>query len=658
MTVSSNSAAPIRDLGCQYSHPEIASHRCDPVLRNCPFTRWKKPILDALRKCRRLIIEAPTGSGKSTQVPQMLQESGLLGGGEILVLQPRRLAARMLAKRVAREMGTSLGGGVGFQVRFESRISKDTRIKFLTEGILLRRLVDDPTLKGVAAILFDEFHERHLYGDVSLGRALVLQRTVRPDLHLLVMSATLDTVGLESFLDPCVTIRSEGRTFFRRATVSPQDALPRRDLPDRREGSGRSDPVLSRDGNALVFMPGAYEIRRTIDLIGPRLAGSGIEVHPLHGELPADQQDRAVEQGGPRRVIVSTNIAETSITIEGVRVVIDSGLARVASFDARRGINTLLIEKISRASAAQRAGRAGRTGPGVCLSMWTERDHAARPAFEPPEVNRLDLAEIVLALRVGGIRDLDSFPWVEPPNPEHLVQADRLLRDLGAIDPREWGLPSSERIYWSFPVQSTARPSSDRGERAIVACRRPPGSPPLSQSPRPFSFGHGGRDSQKIPRGRFLSIGKKRTTCWLTCGHLAFAEKKLRFDPRACGDAGIHAVTGAAGHSAGWPPSAGGRFPEGFRLMAVRRAMRTWRGAYWRDSATTLACRQDRGTLRCALVGGAAGNPGPGKPGPGQSPSSVAIEISEIEGRSSNGHHAAQLVLWGGGRLAAGKLFP
>ncbi len=184
-----------------------------PTVQTLPIYEVEEQVLDAAKKGTRLIVQAPTGSGKSTQVPQMLRKSGLLGDGEILVLQPRRLAARMLAQRVAREMETPLGGEVGFQVRFEARISNETRIKFLTEGILLRRLVDDPTLEGVAAVLFDEFHERHLYGDVSLGRALLLQRTARPDLRLLVMSATLDTVGLEAFLEPCVAIRSEGRTF-------------------------------------------------------------------------------------------------------------------------------------------------------------------------------------------------------------------------------------------------------------------------------------------------------------------------------------------------------------------------------------------------------------------------------------------------------------
>lgn len=596
------------------------------VVQNLPIYEVEEQILDAAKDSRRLIIQAPTGSGKSTQVPQMLRKSGLLGDGEILVLQPRRLAARMLAQRVAREMGTPLGGEVGVQVRFEARISKDTRIKFLTEGILLRRLVDDPTLGGVAAVLFDEFHERHLYGDVSLGRALLLQRTVRPDLRLLVMSATLDTVGLESFLDPCVAIRSEGRTFpVRRRFLS---KMPSREGICEVAAREVADLILSSgDGNALVFMPGAYEIRKTIELIRPRLSGSGIEIHPLHGELPVDQQDRAVELGGPRRVIVSTNIAETSITIEGVRVVVDSGLARVAGYDARRGINTLLIEKISRASAAQRAGRAGRTGPGVCLSLWTERDDAARPAFEPPEVHRLDLAEVVLALRVGGIQDMDSFPWVEAPDPEHLVQADRLLHDLGAV--------GSDGRATELGHDMLAFPVHPRLGRLLIEGARYRCLPAVARIAA-LSQGRGlflrarGLDLQKA-REAFLDRDEDNDLL-ADLRALIFAEK-FRFDPRACGDAGIHAV------SARQAIQLAGRLvraaaSRGFSIDGDEATHESLARCVLAGFSDHLACRQDRGTLRCSLVGGRRGTLAR-ESLVQTSPLFVAMEISEIEGRGS-----------------------
>ncbi len=597
-----------------------------PTVQTLPIYEVEEQVLDAAKKGTRLIVQAPTGSGKSTQVPQMLRKSGLLGDGEILVLQPRRLAARMLAQRVAREMETPLGGEVGFQVRFEARISKETRIKFLTEGILLRRLVDDPTLEGVAAVLFDEFHERHLYGDVSLGRALLLQRTARPDLRLLVMSATLDTVGLEAFLEPCVAIRSEGRTFpVERRFLG---KMPSREKICEVAAREAADLMLSSTrGNALVFMPGAYEIRRTIDLIRPRLAGSGIEIHPLHGELPVDQQDRAVESGGARRLIVATNIAETSITIEGVRVVVDSGLARVASYDARRGINTLLIEKISRASAAQRAGRSGRTGPGVCLSLWTERDDAARPAFEPPEVHRLDLAEVVLALRVGGIRDLDAFPWVEAPNPEHLVQADRLLHHLGAVDPDGRATELGHDML-AFPVHPRLGRLLIEGARyrCLPAAAR---IAALSQG-RGLFLRARGHDLQKA-REAFTDRDEDNDLL-ADLRALVFAER-MRFDSRVCGEAGIHAVTARqALQLAGRLVRAAAS--RGFSIVGDETIHESLARCVLAGFSDHLACRQDRGTLRCSLVGGRRGTLAR-ESLVQTSPLFVAIEISEIEGRGS-----------------------
>jgi ATP-dependent helicase HrpB len=403
--------------------------------RDLPIYELESAVVAALRTSGRLIVQAPTGSGKTTQIPQMLLRHGLLGArGEAVVLQPRRLAARLLAKRVAEEVGTPLGELVGYQIRLESRVSERTRIRFVTEGILLRQMSFDAALRGISAVVFDEFHERHLYGDISLARALQIQRTTRPDLRILVMSATLDAGLLRSYLAPCEVLVSQGRSFPVDVEYLPRpvdfDSEPVWDVAAR-----ECERIAPRtDGDLLVFMPGAYEINRTIQAIQGTKALRGCAVFPLHGELPPEAQDRAVERTGARKVIVATNVAETSLTIDGVTAVIDSGLARIARFDPHRGINTLLVEKISAASADQRAGRAGRTAPGVAVRLWTEREHERRPVHDLPEVKRLDLAEVVLTLKAAGIDDIGQFPWLERPEAKSLERAETLLADLGAVE--------------------------------------------------------------------------------------------------------------------------------------------------------------------------------------------------------------------------------
>ncbi len=404
-----------------------------PAPRDLPIYELETRLLAAVRGQGRLIVQAPTGSGKSTQVPQMLLKHGMLGEGEVVVLQPRRLAARMLAKRVAEEVGTQLGNIVGYQIRLDSKVSKATRIRFVTEGILLRQMSFDQSLRGISAIVFDEFHERHLYGDISLARALQIQQTKRPDLKLIVMSATLDAAMLKNYMAPCEVLTSQGRTFpvkieyLARAVDFEHDpvwAVAAREC---------ERVAATTSGDLLVFMPGAYEINRTVQEVqGSRLLRE-FSCFPLHGELPPEQQDQAVARYETRKIIVSTNVAETSLTIDGVTAVVDGGLARVARYDPHRGINTLLIEKISVASSDQRAGRAGRTAPGVCVRLWTEREHEKRPLQELPEVKRLDLAEVVLTLKAAGIDDIFAFPWLEKPEAKALERAERLLEDLGAV---------------------------------------------------------------------------------------------------------------------------------------------------------------------------------------------------------------------------------
>jgi len=413
-----------------------------------PIYELDEEILAALAS-GRVILQAPTGSGKSTQVPQILLDGGALGAGRCIILQPRRLAARLLAKRVAEERNVSLGAEVGYRIRLDNVSSRQTRILFVTEGILLRQMLADPQLQGVSTLIFDEFHERHLYGDISLARALELQETTRPDLKIIVMSATLDGSLLERYLAPARTLVSEGRTHP--VEIEFLSHEPQNDPP----WDLAADAVVAHqartEGDILVFMPGAYEIRRTVSELSRRLPSTW-RVLPLHGEMPAAEQDKAVTRSAERRVIVATNVAETSLTIDGVTMVVDAGLARIARQDPHRGINTLLIEKISRASADQRAGRAGRTAPGICLRLWTERDHGRRPASELPEVRRLDLAETALTLKAAGVTDLTTFRWLDPPETESLLRAEQLLTDLGALDAANGTMTELGTRMLRFPV--------------------------------------------------------------------------------------------------------------------------------------------------------------------------------------------------------------
>ncbi|WP_193213928.1 ATP-dependent helicase HrpB [Luteolibacter marinus] len=389
----------------------------------------------------RLLLKAPTGSGKSTAVPGMLLDAGI--PGKILVIEPRRMAARLLAGWVAKLRGGSIGHEVGYAVRFDTKYGRDTRLIYMTDGVFQRWLQDDPGLSGVGAVVFDEFHERRLAVDVTLGRCLDLQEASRSDLRVLVMSATLDTRELGSYLAPATQLEAGGRTF-------PIDISYRAGGPkahDRRGGPPRETPVWEKvatvckealaqpdAGDVLCFLPGMHEIRKTVEALQNASFTRSHDIFPLHGGLPPAAQEAAVSPGKRPKIIVSTNVAETSLTIEGVRTVIDAGLAREASFDPRRGIDTLLIRKISRASAEQRAGRAGRTGPGRCFRLWSENEHARREAFDAPEVRRVDLAETVLLLKSAGIRDVRGFRWLDAPLEESLGRAESLLHDLGALD--------------------------------------------------------------------------------------------------------------------------------------------------------------------------------------------------------------------------------
>ncbi len=609
--------------------------------RELPIYELEGRLIAAVKGPGRLIVQAPTGSGKSTQVPQMLLNHGLLGTGEVVVLQPRRLAARMLAKRVAEEVGTKLGDIVGYQIRLDSRVSKATRIRFVTEGILLRQMSFDQSLRGISAIIFDEFHERHLYGDISLARALQIQQSTRPDLKLIVMSATLDAALLKNYLAPCEVLTSQGRTFPVAIEYLPK-AVDFEHDPVWAVATRECERIAAQTkGDILVFMPGAHEISRTVQDVQGSHALRGFICFPLHGELPPEQQDRAVARYDTRKIIVSTNVAETSLTIDGVTVVVDCGLARVARYDAHRGINTLLIEKISVASSDQRAGRAGRTAPGVCVRLWTEREHAQRPLQELPEVKRLDLAEVVLTLKAAGIDDIYNFPWLEKPEAKALERAETLLEDLGAIgagtpssrSERGEGAASPAKIITAVGKRMLKFPMHPRYARMFLAaedygCVRSVALMAALTQGRNFLLRGVDKRTQEARDDLF---GEEHESDFFLLMRAWRYADKANYNPDACRRLGIH-VQGVR--------QVGPLFEQFLEIAAAEKldvvekridgvAVRKCVLVGFSDQ---LARRLDKGTLRCELVHKRKGVLAR-ESCIDQAPLFVAAEITEIESR-------------------------
>jgi ATP-dependent helicase HrpB len=411
-----------------------------------PIDSYLPEITAALRASRSLVIVAPPGAGKTTRVPVAMLRDGVVEGEHrnIVMLQPRRVAARAAAARIAQENGWELGREVGYHVRFDRKIGRETRLRVLTEGILNRQLLDDPFLEGVGAVVLDEFHERSLHTDVAIALLREVQETVREDLKIAVMSATLEAEPVARFLGGCPIVRTEGRTFpidvrYAPALRGDEEIAAveevRKVLSGETANHGR-DARAPSGKDVLVFLPGAEEIRRVMRGLEPLAEREDLVIAPLHGSLTGEEQDRAIrpDPRGRRKVICATNLAETSLTIEGVGVVIDSGLARVAGYDAERGLDKLEVRRISRASATQRAGRAGRTGPGVAIRLWSEKEWERMSDFELPEVRRVDLCATVLELHAWGKSDPRAFGWYERPDESILSAAEGLLAMLGAID--------------------------------------------------------------------------------------------------------------------------------------------------------------------------------------------------------------------------------
>jgi ATP-dependent helicase HrpB len=404
-----------------------------PPLPQLPITEALPALIAALRNHTRVLLQAPPGAGKSTLVPLALLDSMWLAGKKILMLEPRRLAARAVANRMAQLVGESVGGAVGYRTRLDTRVGRDTRIEVVTEGILTRMLQENSELPGIAAVIFDEFHERSLNADLGLALCLESQQNLREDLRLLVMSATLDLQPLAKLLDGAPIIAAGGRSFDVVTHYIPRRTEIHLEL---QMAQTIRNALRDHDGDVLCFLPGAAEIGRVQrNLESPGLDAS-VRVLPLYGELTGAAQDAALNPAPPgqRKIVLATTIAETSLTIEGIRVVVDSGLRRYAEFDAATGMSHLVTARVSQAAADQRRGRAGRINAGWCYRLWSEGTQASLSPQTAPEIAHADLAPLALELSCWGAADAASLRWLDPPPAAPLAQARDLLRKLDSID--------------------------------------------------------------------------------------------------------------------------------------------------------------------------------------------------------------------------------
>ena len=596
-----------------------------------PVLEVEAEIRAAMRKeMGRLLLKAPTGSGKSTSVPSMVRDEVK---ARVLVVQPRRMAARLLAEYFASLEKTPLGKGVGYAVRFDSRWGDETEILFMTDGVLQRWLLDDPELKGVGAVIFDEFHERRLASDLALGRVLDLQENLRPDLRVVVMSATLELKGLEEYLAPCASVETGGRLFpveiEHRAEAQ---MVTRRGGPQREkmiwdrvaEAVHDEAPGMENGSRILVFLPGLHEIRKTVDLLERASWLSGWEIMPLYSALPPAKQRAAIEKSAARRIIVSTNVAETSVTIEGVKTVIDSGLARMSVFDARRSMDSLRIEKIARAAAEQRAGRAGRTGPGRCVRLWSESDHQRREDFEIPEVKRVDLAEAVLFLKRLGVRKIADFRWLEQPETAMREQAESLLQNLGALDAAgEITEQGHEMARWPMHPRLSRLMLAGMAENCVAEVAFIAAA---VQSEGVFKRGGHGP--------KWAEFGEKEQRNDFAAEWAAVeSARAMNFHPGKCNPLGIM----ARGAREAWQG-----FLQYVKILE-KRGIKVGEIDFWQRGEASvramlqaygdrLSVRLDEGSVICNVVGGRRGKLEP-KSVVRRAPIFVAVEMMEIEGR-------------------------
>jgi ATP-dependent helicase HrpB len=403
--------------------------------KSYPIDKILPSIKETILACPSAVLQAPPGSGKTTRIPLALLDVTPAERGRILMLEPRRIAAVSAARWMAKTLGEEIGGTLGYSIRFENRISEETRIEVVTEGILTRRIQTDPGLEDVAMVIFDEFHERTLQADLALALCLDIRRSLRKDLKILVMSATLDCRPVASLLDGAPVISSAGEAF-------PVEERYRPDEQDRplqtRVASAVRTSLRETSGDILVFLPGGGEIRAAWESLRSALEGKagGISIHPLYGDLPFEEQQRAILPSAERKIVLATNIAETSLTIEGVKVVIDSGLTRRLQHDPATGMNRLVTVAVSKAAAEQRKGRAGRLGPGICYRLYSRHAFQGMIPFTQPEMILADLSPLILELAVWGVKDPTELSWLDAPPKAAWESGRRLLRELGALDPK------------------------------------------------------------------------------------------------------------------------------------------------------------------------------------------------------------------------------
>jgi len=454
------------------THPKPNMKRTLPIDPSLP------KILECLERSPNLVLKAAPGSGKTTRVPPSLLNASFVknhGGsgtgpaGEIIVLEPRRLAAKYSARRVAEELGEEIGKTVGYQFRFENVGSRETRLRFMTEGMLMRKLLSDPKLSRVAVVLLDEFHERHLHTDTALAYLRHLQKSQRPDLRIVVMSATLDTDRIASYLGDAPIIEVQNRPYDVSVHYLSSPSNKPLELLVRDSVARAIENAPDDEGDLLVFLPGMGEIRRAESSLQDYFRGEpgAPIILPLHGELSKNEQDLAIRRAEKRKIILSTNVAETSLTIEGVTVVIDSGLHRIATYSWWSGVPSLKTRPISRASAVQRAGRAGRTASGRCFRLYTQGELDSRPPFEVPEIQRADLSQTLLELKAMGLAEWSTLEWFEAPAPTSLDASWKLLHRLGAIES-----PSPQSALTGLGRQMARFPAHPRIARFLLESTR------------------------------------------------------------------------------------------------------------------------------------------------------------------------------------------
>ena len=488
-----------------------------------------------LQKC--LLINAPTGSGKSTQIPQWLLE--LVPENErILVLQPRRLAARMLAERVAWERQENLGAAVGFQTRYESVYQRETRILFITEGILTRMLVSAPDLPGIGAIVFDEFHERSLHVDLGLAMSRHCQETRRPDLRLIVMSATMDSSALQNYLGDCASLQASGKLHPVTLRYRGRGAA---NLYQNAATALRELLSSAAEGDVLIFMPGGAEIRHCAEAIRRLSMPEPLQILPLYGDLPPDEQRKVMQSCPRRKIIIATNIAETSLTIPGVRHVIDSGLLRSARFDALRQVSMLETLPIARDSAEQRAGRAGREAAGSCCRLWSELEQSAKAARSIPEIQRSDLADSLLSIAAFGFSNPAEFPWFEMPPEKNLQAASTLLEQLGLLRKDGDGLTSLGREIRRFPLHPRLALLLWHGQKEKCQQQAAFAAALLSERPLITAASSDRATSRKLRQERKDIESELPQSDFLAGLDLLCQLRKAGFATEACQSLGLHA---------------------------------------------------------------------------------------------------------------------